>query len=205
MESDTRDGAMKDRPLTQKQFIYAEGILKGLTGIQAAMKAGYKGNEITLANVSSENLKKTYIKNYIDSKRREISKRTAITVEYLQNKLVETAKEAAEAGRYGAVVSAYTTLLKTIGGLQADRLPAENLIGKALDAKKQEDINKALELVYSRKYLAGEAVRTVESTIVGSGVVQDGRTEAEGMDVDTGQDKADFQKQDPIDPPSPRP
>ena len=116
MESDTRDGAMKDRPLTQKQFIYAEGILKGLTGIQAAMKAGYKGNEITLANVSSENLKKTYIKNYIDSKRREISKRTAITVEYLQNKLVETAKEAAEAGRYGAVVSAYTTLLKTIGG-----------------------------------------------------------------------------------------
>ena len=75
---------MADRPLTTKQKIYIEGILQGLSGVRACMKAGYKGCESTLANVASQNYKKLYIKAEIAKRRAEIEAKTDINVLYIQ-------------------------------------------------------------------------------------------------------------------------
>ena len=66
---------------------------------------------------------------------------------------------------FPTAISAINSLLKTIGGFQADRQPPENIAAKLLDAKKAEELNKALNAYYSSKYLAcNPEVITVEST-----------------------------------------
>ncbi len=88
-----------------------------------------------------------------------------ITIEKIQAKLYRIAETATKAKQYHAAISAYNTLLKTLGGFIAERIPVENLAGKALDAQKAEDIRKALELYYAKKYLADEAVKQIEEKI----------------------------------------
>ena len=74
----------ENRPLTTKQKIFSEGILQGLSGVKAAMKAGYKGNENVLAMVASRNIRKDKIKAEITSRRAEIEAQTDINVLYIQ-------------------------------------------------------------------------------------------------------------------------
>lgn len=49
------------RKLTNKQQIFVEEYLISWNATDAARKAGYKGNNVTLRNVGSENLTKPYI------------------------------------------------------------------------------------------------------------------------------------------------
>ena len=63
-----------DRPLTNKQVKYVAAVVRGLTGIQACMEAGYKGDEHQLSVVSAQNLGKLRIKEAIDEFRAEIKR-----------------------------------------------------------------------------------------------------------------------------------
>ena len=90
---------------------------------------------------------------------------SSITIEKIQSKLYQIAEKALEAKQFHAAISAYNALLKTLGGFVQDRLPAENLAGKMLDAEKARYIREALDLYYAKKYLADEAVKQIEDEI----------------------------------------
>jgi phage terminase small subunit len=49
------------RPLSQKQKLFVEAYLVNPNATEAARKAGYKGNDVTLASVGAENLRKPQI------------------------------------------------------------------------------------------------------------------------------------------------
>lgn len=58
--------------LTNKQRLFVEFYLSnGLNATDAARRAGYKGNDVTLAAVGWENLRKPQIKSQIDQRLRE--------------------------------------------------------------------------------------------------------------------------------------
>ena len=48
--------------LTPKQALFVSEYLKTGNGTEAARRAGYKGNDVTLGQVAAENLKKPQIK-----------------------------------------------------------------------------------------------------------------------------------------------
>jgi len=57
---------MKDRKLTTKQQLFVEAYIGKANGnaTEAARLAGYKGNDVTLAAVGAENLKKPHIAEF---------------------------------------------------------------------------------------------------------------------------------------------
>lgn len=65
--------------LTNKQRRFVEEYLVDLNATEAARRAGYKGNEATLASVGSENLGKPYISSFIQEEMARRSERTQIT------------------------------------------------------------------------------------------------------------------------------
>jgi phage terminase small subunit len=54
--------------LTTKQKLFAEAYLATPNGTDAARKAGYKGNDNTLASVAKENLRKPQISDLIQNR-----------------------------------------------------------------------------------------------------------------------------------------
>lgn len=88
-----------------------------------------------------------------------------VSLRMLQEKLLTVADKAYKNNQFHACISAINSLLKTIGGFQADRLPEANLAGKLLDAQKAEDLRKIADLYYARKYLADGAIREAEEAI----------------------------------------
>jgi Terminase small subunit len=91
-----------------------------------------------------------------------------ITAINLQSKYMQMVDEILDGKMYrlyAVAKSCLDSLNKTIGGFQADRLPAENIAAKLLDTRKAEELNKVLNAYYSSKYLAcNPEVITVEST-----------------------------------------
>lgn len=65
---------MEDRPhrLTRRQQLFCEEYIKDPNATQAAINAGY--SEKTAFSIGCENLKKPYIKEYIDSRMEEMDK-----------------------------------------------------------------------------------------------------------------------------------
>lgn len=59
---------MADRPLTTKQRLFVEAYLASPNATEAARKAGYKGNDVTLGAVGFENLKKPQIAAFIEKR-----------------------------------------------------------------------------------------------------------------------------------------
>jgi len=113
-----------------------------------------------------------------------------------RNKLLDIADAAYKDKRYAAAVSAHCAIIKTIGGFQADKLPEENLAGKMLDAKRSEDMRKIADLYYANKYLAEQAVKQVESSMIED--VNSGQSEPlqDVSDNLTGGIPSEFQIQD---------
>lgn len=65
---------MAKNSLTTKQRLFVEAYLAtGFNGVKAARAAGYKGNDITLAAVAYENLRKPHIKALIDQRIKEMA------------------------------------------------------------------------------------------------------------------------------------
>ena len=58
----------KKRKLTSKQKLWCEFYMQHWNATQAAADAGYKGKRSTLAQVGYENLRKPYIREYIESR-----------------------------------------------------------------------------------------------------------------------------------------
>lgn len=54
--------------LTGKQKLFADAYVETLNGTEAARRAKYKGDDVTLASVGYENLRKPQIRAYIDNK-----------------------------------------------------------------------------------------------------------------------------------------
>ena len=158
---------LREPSLKQQKFI--DAYLETGNATEAALAAGYKCRSRAVAqSIGSENLLKPMIAEALAKHRAEISKRTDITVEQLQRELLDTAEEARAQGKYSAAVAAYSGLLKSVGGFVADRLPPENLAGKALDAKKAEQLRAIADRYYSELYLARpvESVNCTENVIV---------------------------------------
>lgn len=62
------DEAQKPKKLTPKQRVWAEAYITTLNKTEASRRAGYKGNDSTMAHVGWENLTKPYIKEYVESR-----------------------------------------------------------------------------------------------------------------------------------------
>jgi hypothetical protein len=96
----------------------------------------------------------------------EVQQASIISVRQLQERLLRIADEAESKHQYHAAISALATLLKTVGGFMADRLPAENLAGKILDAQRAEDLRAIADRYYAEQYLAQpKAIEDFQGTI----------------------------------------
>ena len=86
----------------------------------------------------------------------KIGLKNEITVANQQLELIKDRETARAAGKSQAAIRCTELLLKTIGGLQSDRIPEANLEAKRLDTKRAEELRLALIEHNKRKYLAVE-------------------------------------------------
>lgn len=68
----SRDGAGQHKGLNFKQRVFVEHYLQAWNATDAARRAGYKGNDITLASVGYENLRKPQIAEAIERRLAEL-------------------------------------------------------------------------------------------------------------------------------------
>ena len=89
----------------QKAFIkwYTSAAVK-LNGTEAARRAGYKGNDKTLAATAIENLGKPRIREEIDRILGEAMAAADVTIEKVLRELQITYERASEAGNFSAAV-----------------------------------------------------------------------------------------------------
>ena len=93
--------------LTAKQAAFIKWYCSSavnMNGTEAARRAGYRGNDRTLAAISIQNLGKPMIREEVD---RRIAKATAaanVTIERVLWELQVTYERASEAGKYSAAV-----------------------------------------------------------------------------------------------------
>ena len=116
------------RPLTMKQKAFCDHyIANNGNGTQAAREAGYKGNDVTLGAVSTENLRKPLIKAYIDANMQPI--REKIVEKYVHTREIayklmmddyDRLREKAEAGNVAAINARAAIMreVNEIGGLR---------------------------------------------------------------------------------------
>jgi len=132
---------------------------------EALIKAGYSSKTATYNSTRIFN--DSRIQEELKRQITPVVAQSQITLINLQNKLNAIADKiiaADDLKLYPTAISAINSLLKTIGGFQADRQPPENLAAKLLETKKAEELNKALNAYYSNKYLACEpGVKHIES------------------------------------------
>lgn len=99
--------------LTPKQQRFVEEYLIDLNATQAAIRAGY--SEKTAAVIGAENLIKPNIQKAIEEAKKQISKRTELTVDMVVNGLLKEAQDYAEGSTQSARVSAWAHLGKHLG------------------------------------------------------------------------------------------
>jgi hypothetical protein len=132
---------------------------------EALIKAGYSSKTATYN--STRIFRDSRIQDELKRQITPVIATGQITAINLQSKYMQMVDEILDGKMYrlyAVAKSCLDSLNKTIGGFQADRLPAENLAAKLLETKKAEELNKALNAYYSSKYLAGNPdVITVES------------------------------------------
>lgn len=122
---------MSEKRLTPKQQRFCEEYIVDFNATQAAVRAGY--SKKTAYSIGQENLIKPEIQAEIQASKQKISERTAVTVEYIVEKLqanlarameeeAVTDAEGKEIGVYkyeGSVANKSIELLgKTIGAFQ---------------------------------------------------------------------------------------
>lgn len=83
--------------LTPKQQRFAEEYLVDLNATQAAKRAGFKGNDVTLASIGFEYLRKPQIALFIQAEMDKRSKKTSITADYVLSKIKETIERCSQA------------------------------------------------------------------------------------------------------------
>lgn len=99
--------------LTDKQQRFVDEYLIDLNATQAAIRAGY--SEKTAKSIGQENLTKPDIAKAIEEAKKQVSKRTELTVDMVVNGLLKEAQDYAEGSTQSARVSAWAHLGKHLG------------------------------------------------------------------------------------------
>ena len=93
------------RPLTAKQSSFVHWYCSAavnMNGTEAARRAGYKGNDKTLAVVGSENLAKPNVRKAIDQLLEKALSGADVTVEAVLRRVSVIGEQALEAGQYAS-------------------------------------------------------------------------------------------------------
>ena len=147
------DGSTPLKSIMQEMFV--DNILKSLPQHEAYKQAGYVGKtENALMANSSRLISNDKVKARLDYKRADIAEKTDITVGYCQCKLLALALKCDTEGKYSTAKSCYDSLLKTIGGFQADAPSDKAIALKQIDAEARREVAKALDKFYTAKHLA---------------------------------------------------
>jgi phage terminase small subunit len=141
----------------------AEYLTNGMIKTKALITVGYTKNYAEHGGLKL--FDNDRLKAEIARQQAKTELKNDITIEQLQRELLDVARDAYADKRYSAAAAAYSTLLKSAGGLVADRTPPENLAGKMLDAKRTEDLRAIAEMYYSQKYLAQPPAKQVQSSV----------------------------------------
>ena len=138
-----------------RQAIF-NSLMQGYNLREAAEKAkkNYKYVRNLVANSG--------INDLVLQKKAEIGEKCGVTVEYCQNKLLDLAKTCEAKGKHSVAKSCYDSLLKTIGGFQADAPSDKAVALKQIDSDAKVRIAEALGNFYSDKYLASKSVESHE-------------------------------------------
>lgn len=134
----------ESKQLTIKQYNFIEGIMQGLSGVQAAKQAGYKGAETTLAAVAYENLRKPQIEQAISERKAELQAQTGYDVNQWLTAALAARKEAAGAKQWGAVAAFDRLLAQHVGALEADNRQKAEV--RQLSAKEQAEARAIAEI-----------------------------------------------------------
>ena len=133
------------RKLTVKQRKFADDYIKTGNATQAAIKAGY--SEKSAAVIASENLRKPYIKEYIDS-----------TLDKISNSKIASAQEIMEYLTRIARGEERETIFKVVDGEKTsmeveidtrERIKAAELLGKTYSMftdRKEVDVSSGVKL-----------------------------------------------------------
>ena len=147
------DGSTPLKSIMQEMFV--TNLLKGLHQNEAYKKAYPSCKQESTAIVNgSKLLTKANVKARLDYKRADIAEKTDITVGYCRRELLDIAKEARERGKLTVAKSCIDSLLKTIGGFQADAPSDKAIALKQIDAEARREVAKALDKFYTAKHLA---------------------------------------------------
>ncbi len=99
--------------LTPKQQRFVDEYLIDLNATQAAIRAGY--SEKTAKVIAAQNLSKLNVQEAIEEAKKQVSKRTELTVDMVVNGLLKEAQDYAEGSTQSARVSAWAHLGKHLG------------------------------------------------------------------------------------------
>jgi len=99
----------KERALTTKQFLFAQGIIEGLNQTESARKAGYGGknpSESYLGYIGNETIRNNKVKSLIDENKAKIAEKAEITREGQIKKLQEVEELSKAEKKYSEVIAA---------------------------------------------------------------------------------------------------
>lgn len=105
----------KGEKLTPKQEIFVSEYLKTGNATEAARRAGYKGNDNTLAQVGNENLRKPNVVKRLKSKEAERSKRFELEEDFELKAAKDIYDNAMKIMDYKSANSAIQTIAKIRG------------------------------------------------------------------------------------------
>ena len=105
----------KGEKLTLKQETFVSEYLKTGNATEAARRAGYKGNDNTLAQVGNENLKKPKVVELIKSREAERSKRFELEEDFELKAAKDIYDNSMIIGDYKSANSAIQTIAKIRG------------------------------------------------------------------------------------------
>lgn len=146
--------------LTDKQAVFVDVYLECWNATEAARRAGYKGNDITLASVGYENLRKPHIVEVVNKRKAD-----------LLMSADEALKRISDIGRG-----------KNIDAKPGDILRALELIGKAhnifsdnINIRVEQELSKTLD--YLQSVLDTETYNNVLNALANSGQGSTAETE----------------------------
>lgn len=82
-------GEKMEKKLTPKQQLFVSEFLKTGNATEAARKAGYKGNDVTLASVGAENLRKPQVLRAIEERNQKRDDRLELEEDFELKRAIE--------------------------------------------------------------------------------------------------------------------
>lgn len=106
---------MTEQKLTPKQKRFVAEYLKTGNGTESARRAGYAGNDVTLANVATENLRKPYIAQAIEKANTKRSERLELEADWELKQCLDILEECRREGDLKTAIQAVNTVGKLRG------------------------------------------------------------------------------------------